>query len=331
MDRDGQLSFSDDPMLMGINEAYQLIEEGKFPEAVGRIDALLSLNPDYPGLAEGYRTAKFWNNRKGELAKLEKGKQTADFLMTQWEIFKGYAQEKNLTQSNSFKSAMRYVFFTASENYKVAFQSQESTADNFDLLLNLGICFLTLGEHKHAIETLEYARTSYRTSAKLLSILAESYYHASEIPKSLLLFREAFFINPSEIDLGMLKCKPIQDLVKIAGERNPSAHDLREWIPVHGFLEDYFYVKRQLNSQQVENIKRDIYTLETSLKSANGDKLAATNVIPRLINKYLWMLDYFEFQNYDFDSVTEIRKRLLQIDKPLFEEHFRKDKKQKPS
>ncbi len=326
MDRDGQLSFSDDPMLLGINEAYQLIEEGKFTEAVARIDGLLSLNPDYPGLAEGYRTAKFWNNRRGELSRMDRGKQTADFLMTQWEIFKSYAQEKNLLQSSAYKAAMRYVFFTASENYKIAFQSQESTADNFDLLLNLGICFLTLGEYRHTIETLEYARSSYRSNAKLLSILAEAYFQASDIPKSLLLFREAFFINPSEIDLALLKCKPIQDLAAITRENRPSAHDLREWMPVYGFLEDIFYVKRQLNSQQVESIKREIYTLESSLKSQGKEKTENSSIIPRLLNRYLWMLDYFEFQHYDFGNVTEIRSRLLALDKELFEEFFKKSR-----
>lgn len=327
MDRDGQLTFSDDPLLLGINEAYGLIEEGKFAEAAQKIDGLLNGNPEYPGLVEGYRTAKFWNNRREELGRLERGKQTADFLMTQWEAFKKYAQEKDLTLSSAYRSAMRYVFFTASEHYKLAFQGQESTADNFDLLLNLGICFLTLGEYRHAAETLEYARSSYRTSARLLAILGEAYFNASEVPKSLLLFREAFFLNPSEIELSLLKSKPIADLVAFVREKKPQAADVREWIPVFGFLEDVFYVKRQLNTQQVETIKREIYTLEANLKGMSREKIESTHVIPRLINKYLWMLDYFEFQQYDFENITEIRSRLIAIDKELFEGYFKKDKK----
>ena len=30
MDKNGQLTFSDDPILNGINEVYQLIEKGEF-------------------------------------------------------------------------------------------------------------------------------------------------------------------------------------------------------------------------------------------------------------------------------------------------------------
>lgn len=327
MDREGQLSFSDDPLLLGVNESHQLIEEGKFEEAAKKADALLGANPDYPGLAETYRTARFWNNRRAEIERLPRGKQTADFLMTQWEEFKNYSKEKNLQNSNAYRAAMRYIFFTASEHYKTAFREQESTTDNFNLLLSLGVCFLTLGEYAHAVETLEYARSSYRSNAALLAVLGEACFHAGDIPKSLLLFREAFFINPTEIDLSLLKSKPITDLVKCAQERRGGRGDLREWIPVFGFLEDVFYVKRQLNSQQVDGIKREIYTLEKSFQTQSREKNESTNIIPRLINKYLWMLDYFEFQHYDFQSITEIRGRLLQIDKELFEDFFKKAKK----
>ncbi len=326
MDRNGQLTFSDDPLLLGVNETYELIEKGEFAAAVNKVDSLMSRNPEYPGLTEAYRTAKFWSNRTGEVRRLEKGKQVADFMMTQWEVFKKYAAEKGLSGTNAFKAAMRYVFFTASENYKVAFQGQESTADNFDLLLNLGLCFLTLGEHKRTIETLEYARSSYRSSPRLLAILGEAYYHAQEIPKSLLLFREAFFLNPSEIDMNLLTCKPITDLAAIVAAKKPDAIDAREWIPVYGHTEDMFYVKRQLNSQQVETIKREIYSLEKNFQSMGPEKARGTNIVPRLVNKYLWMLDYYEFQHYDFDNIREIRSRLLQIDKGLFEEYFKRAK-----
>jgi len=329
MDRNGQMTFSDDRNLLGVNEAYQYIEEGNFSAAVEKVDQLLSENPDYPGLSDTYRTAKFWDNRGAEIRRLSRGKQTADFLMTQWEIFKKYAEEKKIEGSPSYKAAMRYIFFTASENYKIAFQEQESTTDNFDLLMNLGVCFLNLGEHKRTVETLEYARSSYRSNARLESLLAEAYFHLSEIPKSMLLFREAFFINPSEIDLSLLKSKPISELVKRVGEERPGCLDIREWIPIYGFLDDVFYVKRNLNTAQIEAIKREIYTLEKNFQAMSPEKIAGTNIVPRLINKYLWMLDYFEFQNYDFQSITEIRSRLLQIDRKLFEEHFSRDRKKK--
>ncbi len=323
MDKDGQLLFSDDPFLIGCNTAFQLIEEGKFSEALERIDDLMSQNPDYPGLSDIYRTAKFWLNRIDDLAGLEEGKMTADFLMKEWEYFTRYASEKNMLQSASYNSVMKHVFFRASEHYTIAFVREQSTVDNFDLLINLGICFVRLEDHRRAIDTLEYARSSLRSSARLMSLLGESYYHINEIPKSLLYFKEAFFMNPSEIDLALIRAKPVADLVEIAMKLKPQS-DAREWIAIFGYLHDVFYVKRNLNSQQVETIKKEIYTLETALGKAGMDRAGETNIIPRLITKYLWMMDYFEYQNYDFNSITDIRSRLLKLDKDLFKDYFAK-------
>ncbi len=325
MDKNGQLNFSDDPFLLACNTAYQLIEEGSFSEALGQIDEWLDRDPDYPGLADIFRTARFWENRMKEMEHLDKGKLRADFLMNQWEEFIRYAREKGIEETPSYRAVMKFVFFSASEHYKIAFMNRQSTVDNFDLLLNLGICFVTLEEYKHAIDTLEYARSSYRSSAKLLSLLGESFFHDNEIPKSLVFFREAFFVDPADIDLGLLKAKPIKELVRICREKKPGA-DEREWIPIFGYLEDLFYVKRQINSQAVEAIKREIYTLEKNYQKMTPEKAQTTNIIPRLINKYLWMLDYFEHQNYDFTSITEIRNHLIKMDKDLFEDHFMKEK-----
>ncbi len=323
MDRDTQLTSSNDPLLTGINEVYQLIEEGNFNEVIRKLDNLMDINPDYPGLAEGYRTAKFWSNRADEIESLAKGKQTADFLMREWEDFKGYAASNRMIDSTAYVSAMKYIFFNASEHYKIAFKEQESTADNFDLLLNLGMCFLILGEYKASIETLEYARSSNRNNARLNSLLGEAYFNINDASRGLLFFKEAFFINPAEVDLTPLKSKPIRDLIEITKSRKPDAGDFREWMPVFGFTRDILFARRNMNSEQVEAVKREIYTLEKNLHALSKERVKETNLIPRLINKYIWMLDYFRFQNYDFESITEIKNRLIELDKDTFEEYFK--------
>ncbi|MBN2038968.1 MAG: hypothetical protein JW864_02935 [Spirochaetes bacterium] len=325
MNRNGQLSFSDDPLLIGINEVYQLIEEGNFSDTIGKLDKLMDLNPDYPGLAECYRTAKFWVNRSGELSGLEKGRQTADFLMREWESYKDYASKNNMIDSTAYTCVMKNIFFNASEHYKIAFQTQESITDNFDLLVNLGTCFLILGEYKPSIETLEYARSSNRNDAKLNSLLGEAYFHIDEISRGLLFFKEAFFINPSDIDLNILKSEPVQSLIRVTKERKPECRDVREWIPVFGFIEDIFYARRNINSQQVETIKREIYSLEKNCRDMSKEKIPESNIVPRLINKYIWMLDYFRFQNYNYESISEIRNRLVVLDKDIFETFFKEN------
>ncbi|OHD62719.1 MAG: hypothetical protein A2176_12865 [Spirochaetes bacterium RBG_13_51_14] len=326
MDKNGQLTFSDDPMLNGINEVYQLIERGEFAAAVSKIDELMDVDADYPGIIEAYRVAKFWNNRGREITALEEGKDTAEFLMKQWEVFNEYSESKNLASSSAFKSVMRYIFFMAADHYQYAFRERQDTSSNFHFLLNLGDCFLRLEEYPRAIETLEFARSSFKSNARLMAILGEAYFHTGDLSKSLLSFREAFFIDPSEIDLSMLRAKPIVDLVEIVKRERDDFKDIGEWIPIYGFINDILYVKRNLSVHQVESIEKDIYNLEVTYQKMNKTQVESSNIVPRLINKYLWLLDYYSLQNYNFDNISQMRERLLNIDRELFQEYFSKKK-----
>jgi hypothetical protein len=59
----------------------------------------------------------------------------------------------------------------------------------------------------------------------------------------------------------------------------------------------------------------------------NRSQVENSNIVPRLINKYLWLLDYYTLQNYNFDTITQIRDRLIKIDRKLFQEYFEKKNK----
>ncbi len=326
MDNNGQLTFSDDPVLNQVNESYQLIEKGDFSTALDKINELLDLDPNYPGLIDGYRTAKFWLNRSKDLQNLGDGMEKAEFLMKQWEIFNEYAQSKGMTSSTAFNAIMRHIFFKASDHYRIAFTEQQDTTHDFSFLLNLGICFLRLEEYKSVVDTLEYAKNSYKSNARLLAILGEAYYHLEDIPKSLLYFREAFFADPNEIDLDIIRAKPILEIVGVVQQERSGVPDIREWIPVYGFIHDVFYVRRNLDKHQVDSIQREIYGLERKYQKMSSDQLEESNILPRLVNKYLWLIDYYEFQNYNYDNLSQIRDRLMKLDKSLFKPYFEKKK-----
>ena len=260
---------------------------------------------------------------------LSDGRLTAEYLMKQWEIFNEYAESKKMTETNAYRAAMKHVFFKAADHYRIAFVDQQDTTSNFDFLLNLGSCFLRLEEYKLAIETLEYAKSSYTANAKLLSILAEAYFHSGDLPKSLLYFREAFYVDPSQIDLGLVKAKPVRDIIEIIKKDENSAindKNMAEWIPAYAFINDVFYVRRNTSRNQIETIEKEIYNLELNYQKLSREQLDATNIVPRLINKYLWLLDYYEFQNYSFENISEIRERLIKLDRRLFQEYFGRKK-----
>jgi tetratricopeptide (TPR) repeat protein len=323
MENNGQLNFSDVPNLPGLSNAYSYMEAGDFESALKVLDTLLNSHMEIPGVVEGYRTTRFWLNRTGDAAKLKDGKERADFYLYEWQAFLKYADEHELANSHSFRAAERFVYYTAAEHYNIAFQNDENPTNNIELVLNLATCFLKISEYSMAIDTLEYARSLYTANAKLLSMLGEAYYHTKEIPKALLLFREAFFINPSDINLELIRSEPVSRLYEISIKEKSGWGDAKEWIPIYGHLTDLFYVRRHLNSQTVDGITNDVYTLEKNYHTMSIDRLRESNVLPRLINKYLWLFDFYKEQSYNPDNLSEIRSRLIEIDKKLFTPYFK--------
>ncbi len=324
MEKNGQLTFSDDMILPGINNAYNLLETGDFENASKIFDEMLSKNAEYPGLTEGYRIARFWLNRRKDINELKDGKETADFYMNEWAKFYEYCQDKNTMNSTAYKAIQKFIFYSAAEHYKIAYSNNEDPTNNFTFLLNLGKCLITIGEYYETANILEYARNTYATNSKILSFLAEAYYHINDIPKSLLLFREAFLLDPSSIELDLLTSKPLLEIQKIVKTCKPFAADVREWIPVFGYIYDIFYVRRHINNQFVERLKMEILNFERILQTLSKDKKETSSVIPRLINRYLWLFDYFQFQNFNQENISDIKKRLNEIDKQTFEPYFKR-------
>lgn len=325
MDTFGQLTFADDNRIPALNEVYTLIETGDFAAAASLLDPLLTSDPDCQIYVEAFRTARYWQSRVDDISRKGEGIDRANFLMDEWAQFAEYAVQKKIDQAEAFRSVRTFIFHAAADNFIVAFHLNQ--AEKTGSLVNLGICFMTLGEFTRAVESFELARGSGRHDSKLLSLLAESYFQTGDIPKALLSFREAFANDPASIDLSIIHAKPVTDLIEMIKRSKPNIRDIREWIGIFGHITDVFYVKRHINTQQLESIKKEIYNLERSLSTLSGDQRDASSITPRLITKYLWLYDYYIFQNYNFENASQIRERLLEIDQPLLFDYFKKEKR----
>jgi hypothetical protein len=125
------------------------------------------------------------------------------------------------------------------------------------------------------------------------------------------LFREAFFINPQRVDVDLLESGLITRLTEKALEAGRGGIELTEWIPVYGEILGVLSVKRELKPIEAGKLKQSIYELETEL-AADGARRPI--LLPRLINRYFWLVDYYMNQKEEKARVDELLLKIKLLD-----------------
>jgi hypothetical protein len=107
---------------------------------------------------------------------------------------------------------------------------------------------------------------------------------------------------------------------RLVGEKNYKEEELREWIPVYGRLWGVFTVKRELKPIEFGRLKQSIFTLETEYR---GNPERGTTLRPRLINRYFWLIDYYENKREDPDLIEEVLLKIKVTDSEIYERYIR--------
>jgi hypothetical protein len=133
------------------------------------------------------------------------------------------------------------------------------------------------------------------------------------------LFREAFFMDPQRVDLNSMESELIirlSDRVKTLGFTGP---ELLEWIPIYGCLYGVFSVKRELKQVELGRLKQSIFSLENEIRG-RPDNLSL--LIPRLINRYFWLIDHYENVQEDPSLIEETMLKIKIIDSTIYERYM---------
>jgi len=217
----------------------------------------------------------------------------------------------------------RFVFTLALDNFRNIPGDTGGAADNASqqdpvLLFQIGRCCKGAGNWEEALKYFEEASRLKRDDSAILSELADINALLGNDRAAKLLFREAFFLDPQGIDLRGLDSEMIlrvRDKLREMGYTDPA---LAEWIPVWGSIWGIFSIKRELKPVEFGRLKQSILSLENELRSKNG---AGTNVKPRLLNRYFWLIDHCDHSR-DNSVLDETLLKIKVID-PVVYEHYR--------
>jgi tetratricopeptide (TPR) repeat protein len=214
----------------------------------------------------------------------------------------------------------RYVFSSALKCFEDLLGDGVNQHDP-GLLLLVGRCYKGTGNYDEALKYLEQAARFKREDGETLAELADVNALLEDAVRAKTLFREAFFLSPEKIDLRLMESPMIIRLRnRLVGEKAYPEEELREWIPVYGRLWGVFTVQRELKPIEFGKLKQSIFTLETECRGNPG---RSALLKPRLINRYLWLLDYYESKREDRELIEEVKLKIKVTDPEIFERYIR--------
>jgi tetratricopeptide (TPR) repeat protein len=305
MEQHGQLTFEDDPLYIKQGKAHRMLEEGRFREAIAYFENILAENPQYPGVADGLRAARFWQGRSGKLSKYQSSYDKARLLLKEWRDFEKFMDRNNLRHGRATSSIQKYIFSDIIGSFAKAYQ--EGAVPDTAILVQIGDCFKKLGNYERAIDAYEYARGFDAEDPALLSRLGDCYFSIDETSKAKVLFREAFFIDPGQVELGCIESPFIHMLFRKTRERIQDTETCIFWLPVIAEVSSAFNVKREPKKGEVERLREKIDQLEREYRS---NKKKRPYIEPKLINHYFWLIDTLKIIG---GSKKEIEKSLMRI------------------
>jgi hypothetical protein len=128
-----------------------------------------------------------------------------------------------------------------------------------------------------------------------LSEIADIYALVGEEQKARVMFREAFFQDPQDIDIDSFEAELFVRLCAQVKETGLPPEAIREWIPVYGTLWGVLSIKRELRALEYGKLRQKIFSLEQEVREESRKPL----ILPRLVNHYFWLIDHLVMNRED--------------------------------
>jgi tetratricopeptide (TPR) repeat protein len=312
---EGRLGFREDRTTEISNLVYQDLKEGLFADAVALLEKTLGRDLQHPGAASTLKCAGFWKERQERERSLTGSYEKGELYLSSWKAFQASCGPLSEIPER-FMYALTQFVFTAALKHFLSFSEAEACAEA-DVLYRIGRCYKGVGNYGLAIEFLERANEGGREDAARMAELADCYSLISETRSAKVFFREAFFLDPQGIDIFSLESPMIVRLCEKVGGLGFTGPALNEWLPVYGAIYGVFNVKRELKPLELGKLKQSIFTLR---KKIDSDP-AARDLVPRLINRYMWLVDHYLTVRESREKIEEIVCRIRELDPRAYAEY----------
>jgi len=303
-----------------IQKAYEKLKASNAKDAAALLDEALQIDFDNEETKHALKSVNWWLEHTARIDDIKNPYEKGGFILSQLKQYYSFLDSVAGNYDLCQYAVRRYVFSSALRCFEDLLGDGVNQHDP-GLLLLVGRCYKGVGNYDEALKYLEQAARFRREDGEALAELADVNALLGKAPEAKALFREAFFLNPEKIDLRSMESEMVIRLRnRLASEKGYREEELREWLPVYGRLWGVFTVKRELKPIEFGRLKQSIFTLETECRGNPGRSVLLK---PRLINRYFWLIDYYENKREDPDLIEEVLLKIKVTDPEIYERYIK--------
>lgn len=304
----------------GLKEALSYLEQGNTEQTYSIIAPLFENDLESTELIYTTKICRFWSGTLRSLSTMSDPFERGETLLTEWNVFVAEMQ-KYVEYLPAFYAIQKGIFTIALENY-LKLLDKATGKIKAEVFRKAGMCYKKLGSFENACRCLSEANSADSGQAAILAELADCFSLCGNDKNAKLLFREAFFKNPEQIDIEFLDSGLIKSLIEKLKEKlnlnmqnSANRKILNEWIPVYGVLWGIFNIKREMTSQEITKLKKDIYSMEIENKKPSAENDILT---PRLLKSYFWLIDQYVTNQNMNAQVNEVLLKIKVLDPNIY-------------
>jgi len=299
-----------------LEDFYRSCTRRDLDKALSLLDKAYSIDFDRIELSGLLRMLKFWKERWNRMADFTGLYEKGDYLLKQWDQFNNwFSSDDRETPERGIQSLKYMVHSEALSCYE---QLHLDDTNDLELLLGIGRCNKVLGNYEKAVSSLEKGVKISRDNPLILAELADTYALVDEIQGAKIFFREAFFMDPDRIDLSRLESGLILKLIEKVSLSGIDTENIKEWLPVYGVIFGVFNVKRELRPIEYGKLKQSIFSLQNEIRQNNGNG----KLVPRLINRYFWLIDHYISIKEDRKTIDEVLMNIKLLNPSIYRQYI---------
>ena len=291
-----------------LQNARRHFEQGQPQKAKILLQEILPDNLDSEEIKFAIKCADFWTEPVSQLEFLASDFERGSLLIAKWQSFQNEFLPTQKRQFEPYIHSIKRGTYLSALRYLSGIGEERDLRQKAEILRRIGLCHKRLGDYDKALQFLQDANSTLQgLFAEMIAEMADCYALSGDDMYAKLMFKEAFRIDAQKIRLDWLDSELIRRLVHTVRAEGYSGAQLLEWIPVYGRLYGVLNQPRELRSAEAGQLKQEVYTKENEYKNPACD---ASLLVPKLINLYFWLMDYYSSLDGGEARINEIMLKI---------------------